>query len=239
MVPVLFGITLSVSAAMAASGCSSDSDSSSGSGGSSSTGGTKSTGGSSSAGGTKSTGGSSATGGSSSADSGGGTCDSPGGPATSPKDDHCKAEDGGAIVQEVGKCVTESDEADAGAEEETPGPWGGTSAADDDCKYDIKYTVTPICENEDTTFTVSVKLRIDGEPVTGAAPDLEVLDAQGIPAAEGSQTATEKSDGVYEIKGIRFTKSGKWTVRFHVFETCSDAPEDSPHGHAAFFVDVP
>jgi hypothetical protein len=28
-------------------------------------------------------------------------------------------------------------------------------------------------------------------------------------------------------------------VRFHLHENCSDVPEDSPHGHAAFYVSVP
>ena len=35
------------------------------------------------------------------------------------------------------------------------------------------------------------------------------------------------------------TRAGDWTVRFHFYENCNDAPEDSPHGHAAFFVHVP
>ena len=38
---------------------------------------------------------------------------------------------------------------------------------------------------------------------------------------------------------INFDAAGDWTVRFHFYETCNDAPEDSPHGHAAFFVHVP
>jgi hypothetical protein len=36
-----------------------------------------------------------------------------------------------------------------------------------------------------------------------------------------------------------FDQSGRWVVRFHYFETCSDVPEDSPHGHVAFYIDVP
>ena len=32
---------------------------------------------------------------------------------------------------------------------------------------------------------------------------------------------------------------GKWTVRFHFNEICCDVNSDSPHGHAAFFVNVP
>jgi hypothetical protein len=143
----------------------------------------------------------------------------------------------------VGKCVTGvvdagADQGDAGVEA-TPGPWGGTSSADDDCKYDVSFTVTPVCEKEDVTFTFTVKSRSPGHaPVTGAHPSLEVLDPTGLPAAE-SQTETETSPGVYKIGPIKFDKKGKWTVRIHIFETCSDTPEDSPHGHAAFFINVP
>jgi len=36
-----------------------------------------------------------------------------------------------------------------------------------------------------------------------------------------------------------FDKSGRWVVRFHFFESCSDVPDDSPHGHVAFYIDVP
>jgi hypothetical protein len=37
---------------------------------------------------------------------------------------------------------------------------------------------------------------------------------------------------------VRFDASGKWTVRFHFSADCADAV-DSPHGHVAFFVNVP
>jgi len=47
------------------------------------------------------------------------------------------------------------------------------------------------------------------------------------------------SPGVYSVGPVRFDQAGRWTVRFHFFETCLDAREDSPHGHAAFYVDVP
>jgi hypothetical protein len=38
---------------------------------------------------------------------------------------------------------------------------------------------------------------------------------------------------------IVFDQPGKWVVRFHFFENCDDLVEDSPHGHAAFYVQVP
>jgi len=171
----------------------------------------------------------------------GGSCASPGAPAAAPIDHHCEA-DSGPIVQATGKCITgeiDSGAADGG-NEVLPGPWGGTSAADDDCKYDVSYTFTPICEKTDVTFTVTVKKRTDHSALTGAAPYLEVLDPKGRPGTgEGNEKQTETSSGVYDIGPIHFNEPGKWTVRFHFFETCSDTPEDSPHGHAAFFIDVP
>jgi hypothetical protein len=45
--------------------------------------------------------------------------------------------------------------------------------------------------------------------------------------------------GTYSVGPVRFDQAGRWFVRFHFYETCSDAPEDSPHGHVAFWVDVP
>ena len=168
---------------------------------------------------------------------GGGACASPGGPAAEPADHHCEA-DSGPIVQATGACTKETG-GDAGPAEATPGPWGGMSSADDDCKYDVSYTMTPVCEKEDVTVTVTVKKRTDHSALTGADPSLEVLDPSGLPGVgEGSQKSTEKPGGVYEIGPIHFNKPGKWTMRFHFFETCADT-EDSPHGHAAFFIDVP
>jgi hypothetical protein len=51
--------------------------------------------------------------------------------------------------------------------------------------------------------------------------------------------ATEAAGGKYTVGPIKFDAPGNWTVRFHFYEECSDVPEDSPHGHAAFFVHVP
>src|SRR5204863_6184509 len=101
--------------------------------------------------------------GASGAGGGGGACASPGAPATSPVDHHCEA-DSGPIVQATGTCVSGTVDAGSGADggggpEPLPGPWGGTSASDDDCKYDVSYTFTSICENQDVTFTVTLKSR--------------------------------------------------------------------------------
>jgi hypothetical protein len=52
-------------------------------------------------------------------------------------------------------------------------------------------------------------------------------------------TAPEKPAGSYAIGPIVFDRSGRWVVRFHFYETCSDVPPDSPHAHVAFYIDVP
>ena len=112
------------------------------------------------------------------------------------------------------------------------------SGADDDCKYDVSWTSTPIYKDTDATFTLTVKARADGKPVTGAEPDSEVFLSDTHAAPNAGAKTTDKGNGVYEIGPIRFDRAGKWTVRFHFFDVCSDGP-DSPHGHAAFYVNVP
>jgi hypothetical protein len=45
--------------------------------------------------------------------------------------------------------------------------------------------------------------------------------------------------GTYTLGPLRFDKKGKWTLRYHIRGDCVDLTEDSPHGHVAFFLDVP
>jgi hypothetical protein len=125
----------------------------------------------------------------------------------------------------------------------------GTSAQDDDCKYDVSWTSTPICENGNVYFTVTAKKRAgadggaslsDEPPLTGASVDAEVVHSDCMTIAPNSgQTTVEQGGGVYKVGPIQFSKGGKWSVRFHFNECCSDDPDDSPHGHAAFWINVP
>ena len=239
-------------AAIGASGCSGDDDTSSGTpdaggGGSGGNSGSGGTGGSKGSGGTGGSHGTGGTGGS------GASCASPGGPDTSQgANTHCSG-DGGMIAQATGMCVMGGEE-DAGIEAADAGPLSGilggdygdtnygSKAFDDDCKYEVSWKSTPICDNSDVTFTVIVTKTAGGGPVTGAKPYLEVFKIEGdtsvhFPAAT-HQVPTEKGDGVYDVGPVKFNASGKWIVRFHFFEDCSDS-EDSPHGHAAFYVKVP
>ncbi len=232
-----------IGALLAMSGCSSDSNPSGGADSGTGTGGTSS--GGSSSGGTSSGGksGGASSGGSSGAD-GGGACT--GGPVTGANDpSHCTEPDGGAIKTATGVCQTGV--ADAGPPPATDGgapavdygaTQNGIEGNDDDCKYHVKYSVAPICENAGVTFTITVTKTVDGKPVTGASPYAEAT-LDGVPAPSSGQKPTEKAGGVYDIGPVKFDKPGKWTVRFHFFEECSDEPEDSPHGHIAFFVNVP
>jgi hypothetical protein len=158
---------------------------------------------------------------------------------------HCKLADGGPVAQATGACVTDVADAgsvpegDAGAASDYGDTLYGTEGDDDDCKYHVKYTVAPICEKEGVTFTATVTKTVDGKAVTGAHPYLELTLNDLPPSVADKQTAMEKAGGVYEVGPVVFDKPGKWVARFHFFEECSDEPEDSPHGHVAFYIDVP
>jgi hypothetical protein len=205
-----------------------------------------------------------------------GTCSSAGGPIAGANNEHCVVA-GVQQVQVTGKCEGISDAAapaagddssgggddsgggdgsavDAGDNGECGEPgYGvtnyGTSAADDDCKYDVSYKATSICQKQNVYFTVTTKKRAgadggpslsDEAPLIGASVDLEVYSDDCTTIAPNSgQTTVELGNGVYKVGPIQFSKSGKWIVRFHFNACCSDDPVDSPHGHAAFWVNVP
>jgi hypothetical protein len=197
---------------------------------------------------------------------GGGTCASPGGPVAGPQDDHCVAPDGSQIVQVTTTAgCTDNDAGAAGDDAGAAGDDGGggtvdagdigncgdsdygatmygTSGSDDDCKYDVSWTSTPICENSPIYFTVTATHRTDHTPLTAAntRPDIVLACDHPIPnSPKPADPSPETSPGVYTVGPIAFDKPGRWVVRFHFNETCLDIADDSPHGHAAFWVDVP
>ena len=193
---------------------------------------------------------------------------SPVGVVLGPLDSHCSDHDGGQRVQELGACLvldkseipanaggcglpfttdagTSHADADAGSATSEYGPtMYGSSGNDDDCKYYLSWVSTPIQQNADTYFTVTAIRLADGKPAScaGVRPDVSLSLTHGVPAP--AEPAPEIAPGVYKVGPIRFDAAGNtaghyWTVRFHLFEECSDTPEDSPHGHAAFYVAVP
>jgi len=168
-------------------------------------------------------------------------CVAGGGPALSAEpDDHCQSPSGMDIVQSIGSCVTMADEGDA-ADEEEMGIFFGREADDDDCKYHISFTNTCITQNQPVTFTVKLSRKSDGAVAPGALPvNPEVFMAEGSHVSPSNTfSAPEGPPGTYAIGPVVFDRPGRWVVRFHFFETCSDIPEDSPHGHTAFYIDVP
>ncbi len=168
-----------------------------------------------------------------------------GGPATGAPDTHCALPDGGHRSQETSAAACHPDAGplpDDGGMDMAP-DFGdavfGTSALDDDCKYQLSYSVTPVRENTDVTFTVTITSATDGAPVTGARTSADVTLSDTHPAPNSGQHTVENPGGIYVIGPVHFDAAGRWTVRFHIFEQCSDLTEDSPHGHGAFLVDVP
>ncbi len=131
---------------------------------------------------------------------------------------------------------------DGGATEELPVNFG-SSADDDDCKYHASYTTTPVLVNTDVTFNLTVTNLASGSPATNANVVLEAYLADNlfhpIPNNGTKTTETPAGSGKYVMKPIKFDASGRWVVRFHFYEACDDILEDSPHGHVAFYYDVP
>ena len=175
-----------------------------------------------------------------------------GGPVTGASDHHCTVPSARVQVTNPASCHPDagppsetgpSADADAASEAGDENPYGPTmfnaEADDDDCKYHMKFSVTPTHKNEDETFTLTVTKLADKSPLTKAGPRAEVYLNDTHPAPNTDQRPVEISPGTYTVGPLRFDASGRWTVRFHVDEDCSDLTADSPHGHAAFFVDVP
>jgi hypothetical protein len=131
---------------------------------------------------------------------------------------------------------------DGGGMEELPVHFG-SSADDDDCKYHASFTTTPVLVNAQVTFNITVTKLADSTAATNADVVLESYMADDlfhvIPNNGTKTTETPAGSGKYVMKPIKFDKSGRWVVRFHFSETCADILEDSPHGHVAFYYDVP
>lgn len=173
------------------------------------------------------------------------TCSMPGGPVTGMADNHCIDPDGGAMmIQATDQASCHPDamvDPDAGM---MMGPMygmtmNGSEGDDDDCKYHVKWTSTPICKGGDVTFTVTVTRKNDGKPAAMAHPYAEAFQRPSHLGPDRMPVTAEPQPGVYTIGPYDFDVSGKWEVRFHFFAECEDTLMTSPHGHAAFFVSVP
>ena len=153
---------------------------------------------------------------------------------------NCLADGGMAQGTDPASCHPEAGpDPDAGPPEPYGDPQNGSEGDDDDCKYHLKWSSTPICIGSSVTFTVTITRKSDGKPAAGAAPYVELA---MLPSHVGPPTkpmTTETQPGVYTIGPHILDAPGKWYVRFHMFGSCEDTLETSPHGHAAFNINVP
>jgi hypothetical protein len=169
----------------------------------------------------------------------GGACPAGGGPIMTMATDRCMG-----TFQDVGACTKEPTDGGAvdqdGGVDMLPEPSPGTSNNDDDCKYRVSFTNDCVQNmGAGTTFRVTLtSLTKNMAPVPDAEPYIEAFLTETHPAGGNSKTRVV-APGVYDIGPIVFDAPGQWTVRFHFFADCSDLFEDSPHAHAAFFINVP
>jgi hypothetical protein len=157
-----------------------------------------------------------------------------GGVAPGALDDHC------AGVEPVVVSQASCEATPPGGDEEVPEVHYNAEADDDDCKYHVSFTTTPVRRNENVTVTVTASLLAGSKgPVSGAKVGIEgVIPVPLSVLPNNGTTTTESSPGVYTISPVKFDKPGRWTITYHLFETCHDLV-DSPHGHASFYIDVP
>lgn len=166
---------------------------------------------------------------------------------------HCIDDAGMQISEAIGECATGSlepsvdgaepieDEEHEHEEEEEHAILTGREADDDECKYHVRFENTCVAVNQPVTFTLSLTRLFDNAPGTGTVPsNPEIyMESDGHISPSNGITATERAPGTYEIGPVIFDAPGRWVVRFHYFDNCTELPADSPHSHVAFYIDVP
>jgi hypothetical protein len=166
-----------------------------------------------------------------------------GGMVPGPADLHCMNVP--PITVSQASCRTDAGappEGDGGEPE--PPVQNNTEADDDDCKYHIRWTSTPIYRGMPVTFTVTVTNKANNTPIP--FPANAGFEVAGVLASDDTVVLPNTSpmqmlgmNGMWTFGPVRFDNSGDWKITFHIREDCSDNEEDSPHGHATFLVRVP
>jgi len=188
-----------------------------------------------------------------------------GGPVLGAQDAHCR---GSIVTVDPAYCHGDAPDEDGegGAFGDDAGGAGGNDCSqthdaeygdtlpnsegdDDECKYHVSWTSTPIRLNQNVTFTVTAQDLATAHPLESLSGEHELpLSRVEVyqpcepnrlgPTQNFNAEFKETAPGVFEGGPIRFDQPGRWVVRFHFYEECNDG-EESPHGHVAFFVDVP
>jgi hypothetical protein len=160
-----------------------------------------------------------------------------------PADSHCAGKE--VVVVDPAAChpadagEVDAGEADAGVPKSDFGATlFGSEGDDDDCKYHVKWTSTAVTSGADVTLAIVATNLKAGTPVAAAKPYAEIFLTDTHPGPNTPVQTTETSPGNYTIGPVKLDVSGKWTVRFHFAADCEDG-ETSPHGHVAFFLNVP
>ena len=170
-----------------------------------------------------------------------------GGAVAGPVDDHCASVTPIAVNPASCHPATTGADIDAGPEEEAPILYNA-EGDDDDCKYHVSFTTTPahVALNQNITFNVTATLLAPpatGTPATAADIQIESYLADNqfhvVPNTNTTPTESPAGSGQYKVTPVKFDAAGRWVVRFHLYEDCSDLSDDSPHGHVAFYLDVP
>jgi len=191
----------------------------------------------------------------------------PGGPVSGAEDHHCDGiptvvvdpttcsgdtSAGGAADAAGGDSSSNNSGGAADCNQTHDADYGDTlfndSGDDDDCKYQASWLSTPIYLNEPVTFTLTATNKQTTQPLVpledGDIP-LTRLDVyqpcdpnRRGPTQNSMAKITPIADGKFSVGPIKFDQPGRWVVRFHLYEQCVDG-DTSPHGHIAFFVNVP
>jgi hypothetical protein len=163
-----------------------------------------------------------------------------------PADMHCSGVD--PIMVSQASCHTPpdagapGDNADGGEPE--PETHFNGEADDDDCKYHVVWTSSPVAVDQPVTLSLTLtKLAENNAPATGASVAIQaaLTDTPTHPIPNSGYKTTENpaGSGKYAMTPVKFDASGDWTITFHFYESCDDILEDSPHGHASFHYQVP
>ena len=117
-------------------------------------------------------------------------------------------------------------------------------ADDDDCKYHVVWSSSPVAVNQTVTVNLTLtRLAENNAAASGADVVVEAaltdMPTHPIPNSGYKTTENPAGSGKYTITPLKFDASGDWTITFHFYETCEDILEDSPHGHATFHYLVP